>query len=78
MKTIGMLLAMLAAGTTTGTRKGRRNFDEQDSKLIKEFRAQKYEKVEEKKGIKEFTIDGYTVKARDYENAVRKVNNLKK
>lgn len=29
------------------------------------------------KGVQEFVIDGYTVMARNYKNAVRKVNRLK-
>ena len=46
---------------------------EEDKRLAKE----KYQKLLEQKGVKEFTIDGYTVNARDYKNALRKVNNLK-
>lgn len=47
---------------------------EEDKRLAKE----KQQRLLQQKGVKEFTIDGYTVNARDYKNAVRKVNNLKK
>ena len=47
---------------------------EEDKRRARERQLQ----LLKKKGVQEFTIDGITVYARDYTNALRKVTNLKR
>lgn len=69
------LLALLSEGTRQPERGERFMPDTEEDKR----RTQEYQReLLKKKGVKEFTIDGHTVYARNYDNALRKVNNLKK
>jgi hypothetical protein len=81
MKSRGLMLAAMALAVASETNpsptKSRwktREDNEDDEKLARE----RHKQIMLKRGVKEFTIDGHTVYARDYANALRKVTNLKR
>ncbi len=48
-----------------------------DTEKDKELLNWRRKRLLDIKGVQQFTIDGYTVMARNHKNAVRKVNNLR-
>jgi hypothetical protein len=68
--------AMLGAEQSIGIH-GRPYPTREELEREKRLAEQRHKAILSKKGVQQFTIDGHTVYARDYKNAVRKVNNLK-
>ncbi len=72
MKSKAYLIASMAAmmmGGESGT-----IYDPQINAGGSESDKEKYKKLLEKRGVKEFTINGHTVTALNYKSAVRKAN----
>ena len=81
MKSRGLMLAAMALAVASETNPSptKSRWKTREDDLEDEKRAQeRYKLLMEKRGVKEFTIDGHTVYARDYANALRKVTNLKR
>lgn len=71
-----MAMAAISESTMQPEKKGERFIP--DTEEDKRRAQERQRELLKKKGVKEFTIDGYTVNARDYANALRKVTNLKR
>lgn len=80
MKSRGIMMAALALGALSESinivNKGATFIP--DTEEDKRRALERQQELLKKKGVKEFTIGGHTVYARDYKNAQRKVNNLKR
>ena len=81
MKTRGLLLGLMsiamAGAAMNRNDNGPKNIEpytEEEKKRLDQMRKE----IMKKKGVQEFTIDGITVMARNYKNALRKVNAFKK
>lgn len=70
---MAMGLASLMAGPVPPMRK-----DEEKFMPDNDASAARYKRNLKDKGVRDFTIDGITVQARDEKNAIRKVNNIKR
>ncbi len=71
----GMMMAALALAALSESKKNTTFIPdtEEDKRRAQERKIQ----LLKKKGVQQFIIDGITVYARDYKNAVRKVTNIK-
>jgi hypothetical protein len=80
MKSKGYMMALMALAamseSTMQQEKGTTFIP--DTEEDKRRAQERHKLLMEKRGVKEFTIDGHTVYARDYANALRKVTNLKR
>ena len=77
----GMLLGLMAMGVMSSDPSLGGYYDSLSPDEIKDLerrREQNRIKQLKSQGVKEWTIDGFTVWARDEKNAMRKVNNAKK
>ena len=73
----GLLAVMLMAGMVLGQGVPMSIKEDETPEQIKQkINLKKRIRLIEQ-GVKEFEIDGYKVHARDYKNALRKVNNLR-
>lgn len=80
MKNKAKIMAMMAAAMMSAEGGGFVGRPKKTPEEIAAEEAATKQRVKDnliKKGVQYFTIDGYTVIARDHKNAVRKVNNLK-
>ena len=87
MKSKGSMLALsmmaMAAAMGGDNHFGNHNgyadpLTEEDKKRLIQRKQNKIKSNLLKKGVKEFTIDGITVMARNKKNAIRKIENIKK
>jgi len=69
-----MALAMSDPNPSLGCKSPPLRTKDEDEAIQRKYRRN----VLNKRGVNEYKIDGYTVYARDYKNACRKVENLKK
>ncbi len=80
MKSKGYMMALmaLAAMSESAMQPERGATFIPDTEEDKRRAQERQRQLLKKKGVQEFTIDGHTVYARDYANALRKVTNLKR
>jgi hypothetical protein len=80
MKSKGYMMALMALAamseSTSHVERGATFIP--DTEEYKRRARERQLQLLKKKGVQEFTIDGITVYARDYTNALRKVTNIKR